>query len=79
MMAVFSNCLDFIRTVPALQHDQTRPEDIDTDGEDHAGDEGRYACMSRPWSRKAPAPTTAQASGYKRLNEDRNSDGWKSR
>ncbi len=27
---------------------------------------------------KPKEPTTAQASGYKRLNEDRNSDGWKS-
>jgi len=35
---VFSTCKDFIRTVPALQHDQARPEDVDTDGEDHAGD-----------------------------------------
>lgn len=49
MLYVFSTCTDFIRTVPALQHDPDRPEDVDTDGEDHAGDEARYACMSRPW------------------------------
>lgn len=49
MLYVFSTCTDFIRTVPALQHDADRPEDVDTDGEDHAGDEARYACMSRPW------------------------------
>lgn len=36
---VFSTCTDFIRTVPALQHDVDRPEDIDSDGEDHIGDE----------------------------------------
>lgn len=51
MMFVFSSCADFIRTVPALQHDQARAEDVDTDGEDHAGDDARYACMSRPWTR----------------------------
>jgi hypothetical protein len=45
---VFSTCRDFIRTVPVLQHDKDRPEDLDTDGEDHAADEARYACMSRP-------------------------------
>src|SRR5215471_19765455 len=28
---------------------QARPEDVDTEGEDHAPDELRYACMSRPW------------------------------
>ena len=49
MLYVFSTCTDFIRTVPALQHDPDRPEDVDTDGEDHAGDEARYGCMSRPW------------------------------
>jgi hypothetical protein len=49
MIYFFSTCLDSIRTIPALQHDPDRPEDLDTDGEDHAGDEVRYACMSRPW------------------------------
>lgn len=49
MLYTFSTCRDFIRTVPALQHDPNRPEDVDTDGEDHAGDEARYACMARPW------------------------------
>ncbi|MBF0625111.1 MAG: terminase [Magnetococcales bacterium] len=45
----FSTCQDSIRTIPALQHDPERPEDVDTNGEDHAADEWRYACMSRPW------------------------------
>jgi len=35
MMVVFQTCLDFIRTVPVLQHDPHRPEDLNTDGEDH--------------------------------------------
>jgi len=42
------NCEDTIRTLPALPHDETNLEDIDTDSEDHAGDETRYAVMSRP-------------------------------
>jgi hypothetical protein len=49
MLFVFETCRDFIRTVPVLQHDTNRPEDLDTDGEDHVADEARYACMSRPW------------------------------
>jgi hypothetical protein len=61
MLYVFSTCKDFIRTVPALQHDQDRPEDVDTDGEDHAGDEGRYACMSRPWIEEITNPKDAIA------------------
>lgn len=55
MMVVFSTCRDFIRTVPALQHDSARPEDLDTDSEDHVADEVRYAAMSRPWTRPMPA------------------------
>jgi hypothetical protein len=49
MIYTFSTCVDSIRTIPALQHDADKPEDLDTDGEDHAADEWRYACMSRPW------------------------------
>jgi hypothetical protein len=37
-----------------MEHDLDRPEDIDTDAEDHAVDECRYACLSRPWV--APRP-----------------------
>src|ERR1700674_4710234 len=50
MLFVFSTCRDLIRTLPALQHDPDRPEDLDTDAEDHAADEVRYACMSRPYT-----------------------------
>lgn len=45
----FSNCTNSIRTIPLLQHDETRVEDVNTDMEDHAADEWRYACMSRPY------------------------------
>lgn len=53
---VFSTCTHLIRTLPALQHDEARPEDVDTEGEDHAGDELRYACMSRPYVAVLAAP-----------------------
>ena len=48
MMYVFSNCKAFIRTIPLLQYDEHKPEELDTDGEDHAADEARYFLMSRP-------------------------------
>jgi hypothetical protein len=57
MMFVFSTCTDFIRTVPALQHDSSRPEDLDTSAEDHAADEARYGLMSRPYVPKLKTPT----------------------
>lgn len=49
MLYVMETCKDFIRTVPTLQHDPDKPEDLDTMAEDHAADEARYGCMSRPW------------------------------
>jgi hypothetical protein len=51
---LFSTCTHTIRTLPALQHDPQRAEDVDTDGEDHAADTLRYGCMSRPWVRDKP-------------------------
>lgn len=54
MLYFFSTCIHTIRTLPALQHDELRPEDVDTDSEDHAPDETRYECMARPWVRDAP-------------------------
>jgi hypothetical protein len=56
MVACFSTCVDSIRTIPVLQHDPDRPEDLDTDAEDHAADEWRYAAMSRPWVPIPPKP-----------------------
>jgi hypothetical protein len=55
MMFVFDTCRDFIRTVPVLQHDPNRPEDLDTSAEDHVADEVRYACLSRPLTAGPPA------------------------
>lgn len=54
MIYCFETCEDSIRTIPSLQHDEARPEDLDTDGEDHAADEWRYGCMSRPWVARKP-------------------------
>jgi hypothetical protein len=48
MMYVFNTCKAFIRTIPELQYSNTKPEDLDTDGEDHVADEARYMCMARP-------------------------------
>ncbi len=58
MIYCFSTCTDSIRTVPALMHDEKKPEDLDSEMEDHAADDWRYACMSRPYTRptKPPAP-----------------------
>ena len=57
MVYCFSTCVDSIRTIPSLQHDPDKAEDLDTEAEDHAADEWRYACMSRPWVRKPKEET----------------------
>lgn len=53
-------CEDSIRTIPTLQVDETNPEDLDTEGEDHAADECRYACMGRPWTEFRPEEETVR-------------------
>lgn len=50
MLAFAEGCLDVIRTIPALQHDRLRPEDLDTEAEDHAADALRYLCAARPYA-----------------------------
>lgn len=59
MIYFFATCPAIIRTLPALQSDPDRPEDVDSSGEDHACDETRYACMARSYVRqveKKPPP-----------------------
>lgn len=55
MLQVFSTCKDFIRTVPSLCMDESVPEDIDTDQEDHIYDEACHIVMARPMKPKVPA------------------------
>jgi hypothetical protein len=49
MLFIFSTGVHLIRTLPIMQHDVNNMEDMDTQGEDHAVDELRYACLSRPF------------------------------
>jgi hypothetical protein len=67
MIYFFDTCVDSIRTIPALQRDPSRPEDVDTEAEDHAGDETRYAVMSRPWVKRGhtvPEPALSEANEF---------------
>ena len=63
MMVLFSTCVDSIRTIPFLQHDPDRLEDVMTDSEDQAATMRRYACMSRPWVpvKRSPSRRTSAA------------------
>lgn len=57
-LRIFNHCLNLIRTLPMLVHDHDNPEDLDTTGEDHAGDALRYLLMSRP---RASRPVKTEA------------------
>ena len=45
-LQVFPNCVNLIRTLPALPFDPIKVEDVDTDAEDHAADALRYGLMA---------------------------------
>jgi hypothetical protein len=79
MLLLFSTCRDLVRTLPALQHDSSRPEDVDSDGEDHAPDECRYACMSRPFVRDAKhgKPVDPWARAFERARGNDAENDWK--
>ena len=76
-MVFFSTCRDSIRTLPALQHDAARPEDVDTNGEDHAADEIRYACMSRPWAAAPKAPPAKPVDRWRDVDDEDDEVTWK--
>jgi hypothetical protein len=76
MIFCFSTCTDSIRTIPALQHDAVKAEDIDTDMEDHAADEWRYACMSRPWT-ATKEPKKSRPADLWDEDDENEAEGWK--
>lgn len=81
LLFFFSTCRHTIRTIPALQHDANRVEDVMTDSEDHAGDETRYACMSRPHikTRTADAKPTDRWNAAFARAAGGDGQNWKSR
>lgn len=46
MLQISPECRNLIRTLPDQIHDELNPEDLDTDGEDHAADALRYGAVS---------------------------------
>jgi hypothetical protein len=48
MLRFTKSCVNTVRTYPTLKVDENKPEDVDTDGEDHCADCDRYLVMSRP-------------------------------
>jgi hypothetical protein len=76
MIACFNTCVASMRTIPVLQHDDDRPEDLLTSSEDHAADEWRYACMSRPYIIGKKAAIKKIDTGYRARREPPKAGGW---
>jgi hypothetical protein len=47
---VFDTCRQFVRTVPVLPRDDKKPDDVDTEAEDHVADEVRYRVLAKKHS-----------------------------
>jgi hypothetical protein len=71
MIYTFSTCKDSIRTIPVLQHDHSRAEDLDTDAEDHAADDWRYAAKSRPWIKSLERDAEVKKDAYRGASDSR--------
>jgi PBSX family phage terminase large subunit len=67
----FSTCHNAIRTIPWMVHDKNRPEDLDTDGEDHACDSARYFFIMRFGPKKIEPPKP-----YENLKDDASKREW---
>ncbi len=76
MVYIFNTCTHLIRTLPALQHDTDKPEDVDTEGEDHAPDAFRYGCMARPYVRKVAEQEPGKILSVGSLNQVSLNDLW---
>jgi len=55
----FKNCYDTIRTIPSLIYSERHPEDLDSDGEDHAADTDSYFLRTLR-NKKTNAPKTRE-------------------
>lgn len=65
----FDTCFHSIRTIPILTHSKTRPEDVDTNEEDHAYDALGYLCLGRPYAPTRPKKSTWRDT-YKREKKE---------
>jgi hypothetical protein len=57
LLQVFSTCTNWLRTVLTLPYSTKKPEDVDSDAEDHDYDATRYVLMDHPVAvTKRPPP-----------------------
>ena len=71
LLLIFSTCVDTIRTIPEMIHDDKNPEDLNTDMEDHLSDETRYYCVSRSYPAHPKAPEVPEGSFMWHINNEK--------
>lgn len=63
-LQIFSSCVNLIRTLENLPLSETRPEDVDTDADDHCYDALRYGLMVEGQRSK---PDETESTGYRTI------------
>lgn len=63
-----SNCVNAIRTIPELVHDEVNVEDVNTKGDDHAGDSIRYGLLAL-WRKKTTTKAIQKANDKMTVKE----------
>lgn len=78
MLYATKNCHDgFWRTMPDLVMDERHVEDVDTDQEDHAYDDVRYGCQSRPWMQAVKKPEKPRDRWMNKFDSDDTAESWR--
>ena len=70
-LVIFKNCINLIRCIPQLQHDEKNPNDVATEPHEitHAPDAIRYYCAGRPRAGEKPKKPDPQSydAKYRRM------------
>lgn len=69
LLYFFTTCPYLIETLPGLVFDPKKPEDVDTDGEDHGADALRYLCKQRVIEQTLEIKTEPAKAGVVRVKE----------
>jgi hypothetical protein len=67
LLYIFANCQYLLETLPSMTIDKRNPEDLDTNGNDHAVDALRYMCKARLLDAKWEQPVEVFNKGLIKL------------
>jgi len=78
-LKIFENCHYLIETLPGLIRDDNKPEDLNTQGEDHAADALRYGLMTKPMLSRKPVediPTNSVMYHIQQMEKNKRGKGF---